>query len=234
MFAKFMGLKAELGALNACYYMLGKILGKISSGNMSVIKYYLTLQPISNEPLISAARGKNLTIRQIYADDPETELFPRSSDVIQWRYSEGSICFCVFKDETFAGYIWLATEIYREDEVLCDYHPLPKGLACWDYDVYIVPKFRFSLAFAKLWEHANRYMSRQGVVGTVSRISAFNVSSLRSHKRLGARILASQLFLLIGSVQIMFSSISPYIHISTSQRKRAQVFINIRENDINY
>jgi hypothetical protein len=143
--------------------------------------------------------------------------------VIARRFAEGAVCFVARSGERFAGFIWLQLSPYEEDEVRCRYVPTPGATTAWDYDVYVVPEFRMSRAFLRLWDAANAHLRQNGVAWTLSRISMFNPSSLGAHARLGVRPTGTAVFVRFGAVELAFFSMAPYVHFSRTMAKRPVV-----------
>jgi hypothetical protein len=136
--------------------------------------------------------------------------------VIADRYKQNALCLAAYKDDEFAGCLWYVKNHYREDEVNCAYELGSENLA-WDFDVYVVPKFRLTPVFIKLWDTASAKLINSGCYWSLSRISAFNSMSLASHKRMGAKVIGWAVFIQIATVQLTIASISPYLHLSYSK-----------------
>jgi len=213
---------SELGSLDGFLYLLGDPFRRLKINSIGIIKYYVFIQPVQDS-ILSNKRGKNIEIKVIDKDSSLRCDFPRPSAVIDWRYESGSVCIAAYNKQKFAAYLWLSQNMYEEDEVRCDYFLYPKGKVYWDYDVYVEPKYRIGSTFPKLWDFANTYIKENGGVATMSRVSAFNSMSLRSHKRLGAQSLGSQTFFVFGSVQIMFSTFKPFIHLGVNEASRVKI-----------
>lgn len=141
---------------------------------------------------------------------------PLDGKVIRHRAAQQAICLGAFAGEQMIGCLWLCLGPYSEDEVRCRFIPDPPDRCSWDFDVYLKPEFRPGLGFAKLWEEANRFLSGRGIVWSMSRISALNLHSIASHRRLGLRHLGSAIFLRFRRVQLALSSIRPHVHLSLS------------------
>jgi hypothetical protein len=103
---------------------------------------------------------------------------------------------------------------YLEDEVRCRFVPLPEGRAAWDFDVYVDPQQRHGTVFLRLWDEANRFLAARGVRWSLSRISAFNSGSIRSHGRMGAKRIGAVTFLSLGRWQLAVASLAPRFHVS--------------------
>ncbi len=206
-------LVKELGFLNAVLYVAHSILSRLSRGRIRLVKYYTYCQP-----LLQQHTGRGKAIDTFIANSDHDNIFaaPRAHGVITARLNEGSQCLMAEKRGEFLGFLWLKPDEYQEDEVRCHYLLKPTGCYAWDYDVYIVPKARLGYAFFRLWETASSHLVAQNYKATISRIDAFNVHSIRSHERLGAKRVGTLLFICIGPCQLMLGTHAPYIHLSCS------------------
>lgn len=209
----------ELGIVNAALLALNRFVRVMSRGRARIFKYYFVGQPVAPLALIKRTTG-SVTIRKIEKDDAEVHAFPRPQTVIRDRYRQGAHCFAAYKDNEFAGYIWLMLKSYDEDEVRCSYLPLPVGQSAWDFDVHVETPYRLGRLFARLWDTANEFLRTRGFTWTLSRISAFNPISLTSHVRMGSKILGSAIFFCVGPWQLMLASVRPFIHLSSSSYPR--------------
>ncbi|HET8726368.1 MAG TPA: N-acetyltransferase [Alphaproteobacteria bacterium] len=221
-FGKFRAAAAELGWANACLYGVSRALG-CDRAAIGVHRYYFVAQPVAAGPLLPERRGKGFSVREVEASDPALRAMPLSEDVILYRRRQGAVCLGLFRDEAMVGCLWLCFGAYEEDEVRCRFRPLPESRAAWDFDVYLIPEMRSGIAFARLWDGGAAYLRERGIEWSVSRISAFNAMSLRSHGSLGARRLGSATFLRIGGWQLMLSGLRPYLHLSLNPAMRPTV-----------
>lgn len=194
---------AELGLANAILYYLAEMLGRASRRRMTLRRYLIVAQPVPDKPVISLADSKTV-IRQVNATDPAVAAFPRPTNVIVARYAAGYTCLQASIGGTFVGFIWLAFGAYEEDEVRCRYQLADGEKLAWDFDVYVEPRYRLGRSFARLWQAANNLLRAQGIEWTLSRISAFNASSLAAHARLGTVSLGYATFLCLGPLQFAF------------------------------
>jgi len=217
-FARLHALAAQLGRWNAVLYLLSRALEAGTRGKARIVKYYIVAQPIrSSAPTRSDA---STSVQMVSRGDPLTSSFPRPTEVIARRYSNGAQCLAAVVREAFAGYLWWQHERYEEDEVRCTYVLLDKESCVWDYDVYVEPRFRLGRTLSRLWQRANDELCGRGVRWTFSRISAFNPASLASHARLGMQARQSATFWVLGPLQISCMNMPPYLHVSLSDRQR--------------
>ena len=207
----------ELGPTSAVLYLLGRIFQLLSCRDV-IHRYILVAQPVPKEPLLPKRRGLSIEVRPVDQNDPALAAMPTSDEVLAYRFGQGALCFGAFQQHEMIGCLWLKIGHYDEDEVRCRFAPMPEGGASWDFDVYILPERRSGLAFARLWDTANSYLRDRGIAWSFSRISAFNAGSLASHSRLGAKRIGTATFLAIGRLQLMVSTLRPFVHLSFDPR----------------
>jgi len=90
----------------------------------------------------------------------------------------------------------------------------------WDFDVFVVPRYRLGRTMARLWKAVDADLSAQGVQWSFSRISLFNAESMNSHARLGAVAVGHAIFLVAGKLQLSFSGQAPFFRLGWSQKHR--------------
>jgi hypothetical protein len=207
-------LTLELGWLDGVLYLAKQAIERIFRGRLRIYKYRLFAQPVTALPLLSPNRGASIAVREICRPEELGDFPLRPQKVILDRYRQGAYSLIAHKGDTFVGCIWLVPGSYREDEVRCRFTPLPIGEAAWDFDVHVEPAHRGGVTFLRLWDEAYQLLRELGVHWSMSRISAFNVNSLGSHRRLGAKNRGSATFVCAGRWQVMVSTVAPYFHIS--------------------
>ena len=210
----------DLGFGNAGLYLCDRVLRRLSGARAFIQRYYLVAQPVGIPMRLPQRLGAGFRVRPIASRDPEAQSFPRPPAVIAARYAQGSTCLALFHDETLAGFIWLCPGSYLEDEVRCAFTPAPAGQVVWDYDFYILPEHRNSVAFMKLWSAAMAHLRGQGVTWSASRISAFAPASIAAHNRLGAVRVGQAFFFVFFSLQLMVATLPPFLHLSASRGSR--------------
>jgi hypothetical protein len=213
---------SELGWLNGVLYVISRALAKFP-GRVRLYKYYLVAQPVSQGTLLPPHRGRHISVRLVVEGDPVVHAFPPPPEIIRRRYAEGAICLAAFEGASLVGYLWLLLGPYEEDEVGCWFIPMPEGKAAWDFDIYVVPRYRFGVGFLRLWDEANRYLKERGVQWTMSRISAFNAASLASHRRLGAIVVSQAVFIVLGSCQLAVTTVFPFVQLSIGARNTPKI-----------
>ena len=216
--SKFKTIK-ELGTLNGVLYLIGRTLNRLSR-NAYLFKYYFYAQPVPDHPILPERLGRSIDVHQVERGDPVLEKFGRPMTVIENRFEQGASCLCATKNAELTGFIWLIMDDYEEDEVRCTFSPQPHGDVSWDFDIFVSSKDRLGITFAVLWNSANIWMKSRNIQWTTSRVSAFNLPSIRSHVKLNAIQVGSAVFLVFGKFQIAFFSSKPWLHISFSPNSR--------------
>jgi len=204
-----------IGWLDATLYLSSWLTTRLTRGRASLRKYCFVKQPVNGQSMVPIRRGTSVRVRQVFPGDILVKNFPRPRNVIESRFKQGAVCLAAEAQDKFAGFVWLRLGPHEEDEVHCSYVPVPERKCSWDFDIYVSPESRAGIVFLRLWEEANKYLMANGIQWTLSRISAFNPSSRRSHRRLGAEHIGSALFLSFGSWQWTLATIHPHFHLST-------------------
>lgn len=211
---------SELGTANGLLYLAGRALQAVTGGRAFIVRYHFVAQPVPASPSQYSRQSPSTRVRQVTPDDPIVASFPRPPSVIEQRFANGNTCFVAENNGRFAGFLWLARNAYEEDEIRCRYELFPPEICAWDFDVYVEPEYRIGRTFARLWEAANAHLAQTGVRWSLSRISAFNASSLAAHRQLGIKPITNATFISIGSVQISLLAAAPIIHLSLSHAYR--------------
>lgn len=215
---------SELGWVNTALYLLARLLQRVSGGRWALFHYLFVAQYISDTPL-TPLRGADIEIRQPDAADALPDDYPRPLSVVVQRYAQGASTLTAWRNGRLAGFLWLITTAYQEDEVRVRYR-LASTDAGWDFDVWVRPEQRLGWVFRRLWEAARQQLRRQGIRWSCSRISAFNAASLRAHAQIGVVQLGRAVFLRCGGWQWMFASQRPYFHLSRSPASFPQLIFD--------
>lgn len=207
-------LRRELGTLELLLYALHRVLEAASGGRARLVRYRFVAQPIGRGGVarVRADTGTQLALEP--ADGALVPQFPRPPEVIQARYRHGAHCLAATVKGEFAGYIWWQHQQYEEDEVRCRYVLGQPQHCVWDFDVYVVPRFRLGRTMARLWQAVDDHLAAQGVRWSLSRISTFNPGSLSSHARLGTVDCGTATFLVLGRLQLALLGQAPFVHLS--------------------
>ncbi len=223
---KLARLHDHLGLWGGLLYAVDRIAARLRLP-LRVRSYFVVSQPVPAENVVSRRRGGDFTFREIGSDDPALDQMPLETETLDFRFEQGARCFGLFRDSHLLAYLWIQIGSFEEDEVRCCFIPQPADRTSWDFDVYVDPGSRLSPAFASLWEATNGWLRDRGVRHSLSRISAFNSASLRSHKRLGAQVLGRTDFVTVGPVQVLISTLRPRLHLSLRRRSRPRIIIQV-------
>lgn len=202
---KLRTLFRDLGARDGILYLMQRLLCRLP-GDPALLKYYLIAQPVTALPATTPG-STNYRFRYVEQSEYELDWFPRPTHVVHARFEQGARCLVGFDGPKAIACLWYIKGPYMEDTVRCRFTPdSATDTACaWDFDVYVLPEYRLGRAFACLWQSALLSMQQQGLSWTMSRINAFNVQSLRSHRRLGALTVGQALFFRLGRLQMTWS-----------------------------
>mgnify|MGYP006423457285 CR=1 FL=1 len=214
----------ELGARGAVLYALDRTIQRFRLP-LRVRSYLLVDQPIPERRTLNRRRAVSYVTRSVLRNDPTLAAMPLEPQTIAFRFDQGAQCYGLFRGDDLIAYLWLHFHAYDEDEVRVRFEPRPAATTCWDFDVYVHPKHRLGTAFLKLWDDVNAELYAAGIRHTISRISAFNLNSQRSHRRLGATVVGRVDVLRLGRVQLLMSTLRPRIHVSWRERQRPVVAV---------
>lgn len=225
MFESLVSPFREFGGFAGLVYLTDRAASRISP-RLRLYFYELMIQPIPTAELLPARFTKNLEFREIARGSADIDQMPIRTEIRDSRFEQGAICLGAYQQQELIGYIWFSFHTYQEDEVRCTFVLHPTEHAVFDFDLYLFPKHRLGLGFVSLWNGANKYLRRRGVLYTYSRLTRFNVASRRAHDHLGWKCVGRCLFLKIFNFELMFSTISPFLHLSMSTSNR--VHLNMR------
>ncbi|MDA5193595.1 GNAT family N-acetyltransferase [Govanella unica] len=210
MFAKVTSAVREFGLSDGLGYLVDQLLARRGWGGYS--RYLLTAQPVPVAP--GKLRPGKIEIVELMAGDPRLGDLPVEPDVLRARFAQGAICLAAVEEGRAVASAWFTFGAYDEDMVRCRFVLSPAGATAWDFDIYVAPEHRMGRTFARLWDGANAELRARGVTWSMSRISAYNAGSLKSHGRMGARVIGRAAFLSLGPVQLAWASVPPFLHLS--------------------
>lgn len=215
----------SLGVANGLLATFARALDRATGGRCRLFKYYFVAQPVPSHRSSAVERPSKTRTYRTSVADTIIQQSPRPAPAIAKRFADGAVCHVAAQGSRLVGFIWIQRDSYDEDEVKCHYVLQPSTALAWDFDAYVAPEFRMSRAFSQLWDAANAYLRDLGCRWTISRISAFNAESLRSHKRLGLVHLHTGHFLVVGPVQISVFSCRPYVHVAIGRSRGPELVL---------
>lgn len=208
---KLRHLHREMGSTGLVWYLAALLVARLKLGRLH--RYVFLAQPVANPRPLSNTTA-TLVVKQISRSEYQSNWFPRPDHVINERFDQGAQCLVAFSKGAPAACLWLVFDSYVEDEVRCHYRLWPAETTAWDFDVFLHPEYRLGRTFARLWDAAEKHLSAEGRHWCLSRVNAFNPSSLRAHQRRGAIAVGKATFLTLGTVQLLISGKPPYFHVS--------------------
>ena len=230
-FEKIGQLVRSIGLWNAGLYVIDRAMRGVTSGHVRIFKYYITAQLTAATDVERTLRNVSqgpFSLRWVSTHCAEFAQVERPARIIAARFAQGARCLvATHRDGRFAGFLWFVVGPYEEDEVRARFVSHPVGRTAWDFDVTVAPEFRLGRVFGYLWETAIAEMRRIGVDASVSRISAFNAASISSHRRMGAEIVGSAVFICAGPLQIASSTLGPRLHISRRPPTRPEIVVRV-------
>lgn len=195
-------------------YALHRALQRLSGGRAALHTYLFCAQPVQAGASAALRPDPRSEIRLAGPGDPLLAALPRPPETVARRFAAGARCHAISVGGEFAGCIWIARGHYDEDEVRCRYLLTDPARCVWDYDVYVAPKYRSGRTMGRLWQAVSTALSADGIDWTCSRISLYNLASIQSHERLGARPLQTGCFLVLGRLQLAMLSAAPFVALS--------------------
>jgi len=209
----------EFGPVGAMLYLADRLLSA-TTPRWRVFAYELMVQPV---PAPAAARATTIEVRQLPPGDPALAGLATPAAVQLDRFAQDASCLGAFKRGELIAYMWFCPGRYAEDEVRCDFVLEPAEHSVFDFDFYVLPQHRLGRAFAVLWQEANRHLHARGIRWSFSRVSRFNLASLRAHAHLGATRIGRALFVQFGAFQAAAFGSFPYLHLSLHRRCRLRL-----------
>ena len=207
-------------------YLLHRLLVKASAGHCRIVPYALYAQPVGKAAAVPMRADAATRVVRAKPGDAIVAHFPRPSAVIDRRFRAGYECHVAEVNGEFAGYIWVSRVPYEEDEVSCLFDFARPDRSAWDFDVFVVPRWRLGRTMARLWRAVDMDLAAHGVRWSFSRISLFNMGSLASHARLSAVRIGWSVFLVAGRWQLGMFSTAPYLTLSHLGNRRPVLRLN--------
>jgi hypothetical protein len=226
MVGKLIGVFRDFGPWAGVLYLVDRAL-RLLPGGCGLFVYELFVQPIASLPSLPARLARDITWREIAADDEAVHHMPARAQIKQQRFANGARCLGVWRRDEWLGYLWLSFTDYDEDEVRCTYGlPRPaaaEATSAFDFDLHVLPAHRMGIGFLALWHAAGHFLRERGVGWSYSRMTRFNLASRRAHLRLGARVAGRAVFLRLGRAELMLATLHPYLALTFGGRARLRL-----------
>lgn len=219
---RLVGPFREFGVFNGALYFVARAF-EILPIPVRLITYDIVVQAVRTTPFLPHSIASRYIYRTLGPDDDLLKQMPVRREIIANRIAQGSQCIAVFTKDEIVGYGWIAKRAYYEDEVRCVFQLPDPDLAVFDFDIYIYPSKRMGFGFAALWDGINKTLRGSGFQYTYSRIFRFNKRSMKSHESLGARKVGSTTVLKLHKLELMMSTLHPFVGITTQAGKSVQI-----------
>lgn len=227
LWRKAVGPFREFGLAVGTLYVVDRLLRRLSP-SLGIYAYELMVQRIGPQPLLAARFAKNLRFTEIGRDHPDVASMPARPEIKEARFKQGAVCLGAYRKDVLIGYVWFCAPRYEEDEVRCTYEVAPAASSVFDFDLYVLPEHRMGIGFIAVWHGASGYLRERGIRRTFSRMTRFNTASRRSHLRLGSQTVARVFVFKARRVELLLTSIAPYVRLTLASRAR----LVLKANDV--
>lgn len=214
MFKKITSTIRDIGYFPTFTYALDRLLKGITGNRAHLNLCRFMAQPVPQKRLLPEGRKKPVTVRPVEANDLDDTELPLTRELLNERKNKGIMCLGAYEGERLVGFHCFSFGSHDDEMYRARFDVGPEGKAVWDFDIFILPSHRGGITFAYLWDGVFDYLRERNICWLTSYISATNSTSLKSHLRMGSVELGSAIFFRLGSLQIIFSTRSPYFHIS--------------------
>jgi len=228
MFQRLAGPFKSFGLFPGCLYAINRVLGQLSP-RFSLLYHDWMVQPIPEKPLLPGRLGQSYETREIPEGDVLIDRMPLRPEVRVSRFAQDAICLGTFRKGELIGYIWLSFDTYEEDEARCTFVLEPESESVFDFDLYVLEKYRMGMGFAAVWDGAARYLRERGIKHSYSRLDHFNQKSAAAHDHLGWKLVGRAIILRLWSVELIIASIRPHVSLllTSTQRARIRLFPDV-------
>ncbi|MGB5078469.1 MAG: hypothetical protein WBO17_13400 [Sphingorhabdus sp.] len=169
-----------LGLAGVASYAAARLAAK--AGVIGYRRYAIVVVPVLGMP--SMPRG--FCVRQLSLEHLASHAIDVAHAVQSERMAQGLTCLGAFNSrDELVGVNWVGTGPFTESEVHVTFAlPLDAG---WDCGLWIAPRYRLGRGFAALWAGTADWLQKNDRQSSISWIADYNLPSLLSHKRMGAR-----------------------------------------------
>ncbi len=204
----------EFGTANGLLYILGQALQRLTHGRAFLVRYHFFAQPVPSSRSPTCAHRLNPAFVKRRPATPLLPAFPALMKSLRnaLQVAQGALLLSRrAASQDLYGWPGVSMKRTRFDAVTSLFLQIPvHGIST----CYVVPTYRNGRTFARLWDAANALLAKEGINWSLSRISAFNVTSLAAHQRLGIKQICSAVFLRIGALQISIAPKKIALHLT--------------------
>lgn len=202
------------GAAMAVLFALDQFLRRTTGERIKIELNTLVAQPLGVGPGPGLREAAGTTVRSVMPHDELAASLPRPQAVNRQRWAQGAQCFVAMVKGELAATMWVQPHEHHEEQVRCTYLVGNGGVAVWDFDLLVLPRYRLGRTFVRLWAHVDAELAARGVRWSFSQISPFNEGSVRSHAQLGAVPIGWVCHIVVGPLQGSIASLAPRWHLS--------------------
>jgi len=193
-----------IGAIGLASYAAAYLCTKLR--HVSYYRFKVVAVPGADLP----AMPRGYTWRALGPADLAGRTIDVGPEVQRARFAEGLDCLGVLDAKGgLVGVTWVGKRSHEDAQYGLRY-VLP-ATAAWDTGLWVPEEKRMTRAFSAVWAAVGEWLRREGLDCTMSSIADYNVESITSHRRLGARDLHTVIVLRLGSLQLTFGA-RPWVH----------------------
>lgn len=209
---KFAAVYRTFGVAVGTAYLGHRFFTKL--GESSGLYVYHFYEQLLDRP--EKIRESKFTFEWLDSFSSSLLVLPRPKERLEGRFNGNTRCLLGKKNGEFVSCAWFASKLFNEDEV--NYRVALAPHQVWDFDVFVTPEYRLGRLFFYTWQKASFDLGRQGFRTSLSRISAYNLTSITTHEKLGAKRVGSAMFLKISGFQITVATRKPYLAVSLGEK----------------
>lgn len=169
-----------LGVAGVLSYAAARLAAK--AGVIGYRRFVFVSVPLNRMPQMP----RGFSVRSLSPDVLSQHVIDIPPSAQAERFEQGLTCLGAFNaKEALVGVTWVGAGPYTESLVHVSF-AVP-GDAAWDCGLWIAPRYRLGRGFAALWAGTAEWMRQHDRRASVSWIADFNLPSLLSHRRMGAK-----------------------------------------------
>lgn len=196
-----------LGLAGVMSYAAARLAAK--AGLIGYSRCLLIAAPLSKMPdMPSGFRVESLTLEELANHQIDVPFAVQKA-----RFDQGMSCLAAFnRRNEFVGVTWIGAGPYSEDMIHVRFVVPPDS--AWDTGLWIVPRHRLGRGFAALWAGMAEWLRTHNRQSSMSWIADYNLPSIMSHRRMGAKTLGHILILRLVRWQYMAKGKPRFVRLS--------------------